>query len=128
MRTARQFSKTGCVAPYFEQQVMSNAEHFLGVFTMTDVKQHATRRRLLSRPFSRTHMVEHWESTVRGYMALAVQQMKHNAVEGKVDIFKWWLLLGSDVSVHLAFGESFSMLKNGKVFEAFAGRREEKLT
>jgi cytochrome P450 len=84
---------------------------------MTDVKEHATRRRLLSRPFSRTHMVEYWENTVRAYMALAVSQMKHNATNGTVDVFKWWLLLASDVSVHLAFGESFSMLKNGKVKE-----------
>ena len=42
--------------------------------------------------------------------------MKQDAMSsGKVDVFKWWLLLASDVSAHLAFGESFGMLKTGQV-------------
>lgn len=92
----------------------------LGVFTMIDNKQHATRRKLLSRPFSRTHIVEHWEPTVRETVSLAVSQMKKDALAGKADIFKWWLLLASDVSAHLAFGENFDMLRKGEVRDIIA--------
>jgi len=84
---------------------------------MVDNKQHAQRRKLLSRPFSRSHIVEHWEPTVRENVALAVAQMKQEAMSsGKVDVLKWWLLLASDVSAHLAFGENFGMLKSGQVW------------
>jgi len=83
---------------------------------MVDNKQHAQRRKLLSRPFSRSHIVEHWEPTVRENVALAVSQMKQDAMSGKADVFKWWLLLASDVSAHLAFGENFGMLKSGQVW------------
>lgn len=82
---------------------------------MTDAKQHGARRKLLSRPFSRTHIVEHWEPTVRSNVALAVSQIKREAMAGQADILKWWYLLGADVSAHLAFGENFHMLKHGEV-------------
>jgi len=82
---------------------------------MTDAKQHGARRKLLSRPFSRTHIVEHWEPTVRSNVALAVSQIKGEAMTGQADILKWWYLLGADVSAHLAFGENFHMLKYREV-------------
>jgi hypothetical protein len=30
-------------------------------------------------------------------------------------VYNWWMLLASDVSAHLAFGESFRMLETGHV-------------
>jgi len=82
---------------------------------MIDPKQHGARRKLLSRPFSRTHIVEHWESTVRENVALAVSQIKKEAMAGRADVMKWWFLLAADVSAHLAFGANFHMLKHGEV-------------
>ena len=86
-----------------------------GVFTMTDPKEHGPRRKLLSRPFSRSFLVEHWEPVVKKTVALAVSRIKDAAREGNADVFQWWMLLASDVSAHLAFGESFRMLEAGKV-------------
>ncbi|KAF2201769.1 cytochrome P450 monooxygenase-like protein [Delitschia confertaspora ATCC 74209] len=86
-----------------------------GVFTMTDPREHALRRRLLSRSFSRSYLIEHWESVVREKAQTCVTKIKEEAKKGKTDVFHWWLLLASDVSAHLAFGQSFEMLEHGKV-------------
>jgi cytochrome P450 len=87
----------------------------LGVFTMTDPREHAPRRKLLMRPFSRTQLIEHWDQTVKETARLCVEKIKVQALAGNADVFNWWMLLASDVSAHLAFGESFGMVKGGKV-------------
>ncbi|KAJ8105052.1 hypothetical protein OPT61_g10414 [Boeremia exigua] len=84
-----------------------------GVFTMLDPREHGPRRKLLSRSFSRTYLVENWESTVREKALLAVNKIKADAMKGSADVYNWWMLLASDVSAHLAFGESFGMLETG---------------
>ncbi|KAJ4344904.1 hypothetical protein N0V95_006104 [Ascochyta clinopodiicola] len=84
-----------------------------GVFTMLDPREHGPRRKLLSRSFSRTYLVENWESTVREKALLAVNKIKGDAVKSTADVYNWWMLLASDVSAHLAFGESFGMLETG---------------
>jgi cytochrome P450 len=86
-----------------------------GVFTMVDTKEHGPRRKLLSRPFSRSFLVEHWEPIVKEKVELCISQIKKDAEKGCADVFKWWMLLASDVSAHLAFGESFRMLHTGEV-------------
>lgn len=86
-----------------------------GVFTMLDPREHGPRRKLLSRSFSRTYLVENWESTVREKALLAVKKIKADAMESTADVYNWWMLLASDVSAHLAFGESFGMLETGHV-------------
>jgi len=73
------------------------------------------RRKLLSRSFSRSYLVENWESEVRAKALLAVTKIKSNALESTADVYTWWMLLASDVSAHLAFGESFGMLEMGHV-------------
>ncbi|CAO2656693.1 Nn.00g054960.m01.CDS01 [Neocucurbitaria sp. VM-36] len=84
-----------------------------GVFTMLDPREHGSRRKLLSRSFSRTYLVENWESVVREKALLAVTKIKADATKGTADVYNWWMLLASDVSAHLAFGESFGMLEMG---------------
>ncbi|KAK5000299.1 hypothetical protein LTR66_000831 [Elasticomyces elasticus] len=85
-----------------------------GIFTMVDAKEHGYRRRLLSRPFSRTHLVEHWELVVKAKAELCIAKIKAEAKEGKADVFKWWMLLASDIIGHISFGESFHMLEMGE--------------
>lgn len=85
-----------------------------GVFLM-DGKAHAARRRLLSRPFSKTHLRQHWEDVVRERVELAISQMSKEGSSGPVDILKWWTFMASDVSTHLMFGQSFHTLEQGKV-------------
>jgi cytochrome P450 len=86
-----------------------------GVFTMLDPREHGPRRKLLSRSFSRTYLVENWESVVREKALLAVTKIKADAVQNTADVYNWWMLLASDVSAHLAFGDSFRMLEMGHV-------------
>lgn len=90
-----------------------------GVFTMLDPREHGPRRKLLSRSFSRTYLVENWESTVREKALLAVNKIKADATKSSADVYNWWMLLASDVSAHLAFGESFGMLETGHVSVTF---------
>lgn len=82
---------------------------------MIDPREHGPRRKLLSRSFSRTYLVENWESAVRDKALLCVKKIRKAAQVDKADVFNWWMLLASDVSAHLAFGESFGMLETGHV-------------
>ncbi|KAG9204035.1 hypothetical protein G6514_001671 [Epicoccum nigrum] len=84
-----------------------------GVFTMLDPREHGPRRKLLSRGFSRTYLVENWEHKVREKALLAVRKIKADATRGTADVYNWWMLLASDISAHLTFGESFGMLETG---------------
>jgi hypothetical protein len=86
-----------------------------GVFTMLDPREHGPRRKLLSRSFSRSYLVENWEPIVRQKALLAVTKIKADAVQGTADVYNWWMLLASDISAHLSFGESFRMLETGRV-------------
>ncbi|KAF2013278.1 cytochrome P450 [Aaosphaeria arxii CBS 175.79] len=84
-----------------------------GSFTMIDPRQHGPRRKLLSRSFSRSYLVENWEQVVRDKAHLAIKKIKAAASQDKADVFNWWMLLASDISAHLAFGESFGMVEMG---------------
>ncbi|KAH3905734.1 hypothetical protein HBI56_211510 [Parastagonospora nodorum] len=84
-----------------------------GVFTMLDPREHGARRKLLSRSFSRSYLVENWEPAVREKALLVVTKIKVDAMQSTADVYNWWMLLASDVSAHLAFGESFRMLETG---------------
>jgi hypothetical protein len=37
-------------------------------------------------------------------------------MDNTADVYNWWMLLASDISAHLAFGESFRMLETGHVY------------
>ncbi|KAJ5057105.1 cytochrome P450 [Bipolaris maydis] len=85
-----------------------------GVFTMLDPREHGPRRKLLSRSFSRSYLVQYWEPVVKEKALLAVQKIKADAMKSTADVYNWWMLLASDVSAHLAFGDSFGMLEDGR--------------
>ncbi|KAF1948805.1 cytochrome P450 monooxygenase-like protein [Byssothecium circinans] len=86
-----------------------------GIFTMIDPKEYASRRKLLSGSFSKTYLVSHWEDMVREKCRLCVEKIGERArTDGKADVYDWWMLLASDVTCHLAFGESFGMLEAGR--------------
>ncbi|KAI6843928.1 cytochrome P450 monooxygenase [Hortaea werneckii] len=89
-----------------------------GVFAMTDQRAHATRRKMFARPFSKTHLREHWEGTVREKVDLALSRMQDELqTAGTVDVLKWWTLMATDVSSTLMFGDCFHTLENGEVNE-----------
>ncbi|KAK3680333.1 hypothetical protein LTR37_021332 [Vermiconidia calcicola] len=86
-----------------------------GVFAMTDGKTHAARRRLLSRPFSKSHLRQHWENVISEKVQLAVSRIRKEGVTGSADVLKWFTFMASDVSTHLMFGEDFRTLERGEV-------------
>lgn len=86
-----------------------------GIFAMRDPHLHAARRRLFAQAFSNSAMQRNWAEEIHEKARLAVARIKEDATSGEADIMKWWTLMATDVIAHLAFGESFDMLKLGKV-------------
>ncbi|KAL5340232.1 cytochrome P450 [Aspergillus crustosus] len=101
------FLKTG----WYEKFVMRH----LGVFAMRDAKQHAGRRRLLARAFSKSELRASWEGVVKEKARIAVLKMRNEMEDGgKCDVLKWWTFLATDVSGQLMFGEDFGMVHLGQ--------------
>jgi len=95
-----------------------NCMERLGVFAMNNPKEHAVRRRLFARPFSKTHLREHWEATVQERVDLAISRMGDElSSTGITDVMKWWMFMASDVSSQLMFGECFHTLEQGEINE-----------
>lgn len=90
------------------------------VFTLRDAKSHGVRRRLFAKGFSKTHVRENFEEVVRERVQLAVDKIVEDGAThgGKVDVFKWWSLMGADIVGCLGFGESFGLLELGDVSES----------
>ncbi|KAK7980183.1 hypothetical protein PG989_012640 [Apiospora arundinis] len=88
----------------------------IGIFAMRDPKQHAQRRRLFARAFSKTALRTNWEAEVRRTVERTVDRIKTDAQResGSADIFKWWTLMATDIIAHLSFGESFDMVGLGR--------------
>lgn len=85
------------------------------VFAMTNVPEHAARRRLLARPFSRSSLLSNFQDLVTDRTRLAVSKMKEEASRGPCDIMKWWTLMTTDVIARVAFGDESSLLEAGQV-------------
>lgn len=85
------------------------------VFVMTNVWDHAARRRLLARPFSRSSLVANFETLVTNRAQLAVANIKREASLGDCDLMKWWTLMATDVVAQVAFGEESLLLEAGEV-------------
>ena len=83
------------------------------LFTMSDRKQHARRRRELSHLFSM--------STIAEYEPVIARQVKtcmdFMADEGKTErisnLYDWWHYLSMDIICDLSFGSTFNMLRDG---------------
>lgn len=84
-------------------------------FTASEPLVHARKRRLLSRPFSKTSLRENWETTVRQLAEAAVQGIKKEAAVGPSDSMKWWTFMATDVTGALVFSEDFGMTRTGQV-------------
>ena len=88
------------------------------MFTMTDPKEHAARRTLFARPFSRTFLLQHWHDTVSEMVRFAVRRMKETAAgneERKLDVLMWWSFMTMDVAGRLMYGHDFDNLSRGTV-------------
>lgn len=88
------------------------------VFVMTSVPEHAARRRLLARPFSRSSLLSNFQDLVTERARLAVAKIKEEASKGPSDVMKWWTLMTTDVIARVAFGEESCLLEAGQVSHA----------
>ncbi|KAK1963477.1 cytochrome P450 [Colletotrichum sublineola] len=86
----------------------------IGLFSMTDPKRHAARRKLFARAFTQANIRQNCEPVVREKVMKAVGKIKAEASRASSDILHWWLLMASDVIGQLSFGESFELLETGK--------------
>lgn len=84
------------------------------LFSTTNPKFHADRRRMLSGPISEQNVLK-MEPLINERIYMAIARMEEEARTGTVDIFKWWTFMATDVIGELSFGESFRMLELGKV-------------
>lgn len=118
-RTIHRISKPYLKSPWYQNFVSKPAN----LFTMIDPKEHAGRRKLFASAFSKSSLKTNWESEVRKKVEMAVEKIKKNALEGEVDILKFWTFMSTDVVGHLCFGESFKALEKEQVnsFLAMSG-------
>jgi cytochrome P450 len=86
------------------------------LFSMSDPKAHAARRKLFARAFSKTYLRQTYESTVHSMTKQVVAKMKLEArSNGTTDVLKWWTFMATDVSALLMFGDSFHAIEQGQV-------------
>ncbi|KAF4871280.1 Cytochrome P450 monooxygenase cypX [Colletotrichum siamense] len=86
-----------------------------GLFTMTDHSEHAQRRKMFARAFSKSQLIVQWEDTIKVIAKKAVDRIANDLKEnGKADVLKWWTFMTSDISGELMFGESWDMLGKGQ--------------
>lgn len=89
------------------------------IFAMTDVQEHATRRRLLARPFSRSSLLASFQDLVADRTQLAISKIKEEVTQGDCDVMKWWTLMTTDVVAQVAFGDKSCLLESGQVNQHF---------
>lgn len=98
-------------SPWYQKFVMDRPP---GMFDMPGGREHAGRRRLFARAFSKSELRRAWEGVVREKVGMAISQMKSDldaaGGNGRCDVLKWWTFLATDVAGHLMFGEDFGML------------------
>ncbi|KAH7156076.1 cytochrome P450 [Dactylonectria macrodidyma] len=88
------------------------------VFSVTDSKEHAQKRRLLAPLFSNSALMNNWYPVIVDNVTMAVEKIKREATQtGEADVFKWWTYMTADVISHLAFGEPLGMLNLEKTIE-----------
>ncbi|KAI8214757.1 Cytochrome P450 monooxygenase cypX [Colletotrichum sp. SAR 10_77] len=92
-----------------------------GLFTMTDHSEHAQRRKMFARAFSKSQRRVQWEDTIKAIAKKAVDRIANDLKEnGKADVLKWWTFMTSDISGELMFGESWDMLGKGQFIRSVA--------
>lgn len=95
-------------------QSLNKSEH-PGIFVMSNVKDHAARRRLLAQSFSKSNLLK-WEELVHEKTDLTIAGIsKDMSQHGHVDLLKWFTFMATDLIGQLSFGDSFRMLEHGQV-------------
>jgi cytochrome P450 len=85
------------------------------LFTLSDHKEYAARRRIMARGFSKTELRTNWEGIVQKRVRLAVEIMIEEGRHGSVDVLKWLILMAMNISTRVVFGEEYEILEAGRV-------------
>ncbi|KAL5333391.1 cytochrome P450 [Aspergillus crustosus] len=110
--TAREIHRVG--SKFRKSQFYRKLGPIENLFTTTDPKFHANRRRLLA-PFFAESSISKLEPIVLDKVRLTVQKIRDEMkTQGHADVFKWWTLMAMDTIGELSFGESFGLVEAGK--------------
>ena len=83
------------------------------LFTMSDQKQHAQRRRLLAHVFSMTTIKE-YEPVISGHTRSCMDHIEDEGLSGRTsNLYDWFHYLSMDIICDLCFGTTFNMLHEG---------------
>ncbi|KAF9870180.1 cytochrome p450 monooxygenase [Colletotrichum karsti] len=86
-----------------------------GLFTMRNPREHAKRRKMFARAFSKSQLRTQWEDVIAAITREGVRKIAEQLRrDGEVDVLKWFTFMASDVSGELMFGESWDMLRKGE--------------
>jgi cytochrome P450 len=85
------------------------------LFAILDPSEARWRRKLVSGAFSVANL-RAFDEVVSKKVDTAVDKMIEQARnDGKVDMYKWWYLMATDVIMIFAFGGNYEMLEKGQV-------------
>lgn len=85
------------------------------VFSTTNPKIHASRRRVLNPAVSPAALRQNWEWLVQNKSQLAISNIKREAASGIADAYKWFTLMSSDVVGQVSTAETFGLVEAGRV-------------
>ncbi|KAJ9606411.1 hypothetical protein H2200_009372 [Cladophialophora chaetospira] len=106
-----EFTKT----EFYQYQLRGMTDAKPELFTMSDRKAHAKRRRELAHLFSMSTITEYEDIIARNVL----ECLNLISAEGKADkasnLYDWWHYLSMDITCELCFGNGFDMLHKGAV-------------
>lgn len=83
------------------------------LFTMSDQRQHADRRRLLAHLFSMSTMKD-YEPVISDNVKLCMDLIGQQGQQGaRSNLYDWFHYLSMDIICELSFGRTFNMLREG---------------
>jgi cytochrome P450 len=91
------------------------------LFTLSDHKLYAARRKMISRGFSKTELQANWEAVVKDRVQVAVNIMIDEGTNGPVDVLKWLILMSMDISTRVVFGGEYAILEARQVSSSLYG-------
>lgn len=85
------------------------------LFTMSDRKEHAKRRRELAHLFSMSTITEYEDLIARNVLECMNLIAAENEAGKPSNLYDWWHYLSMDITCELSFGITFDMLHKGAV-------------
>ena len=114
LATVKQVYRVGSAFTKSQWYQKFNESPHPGIFSMTNPKEHAVRRRLFAQSFSKSSLTQ-FEQQVRQKVDVATEKISRDINVGIGDILKWFTFMATDVVGELSFGKSFDMLEQETV-------------